>query len=213
MQKSRSPVIIGIDPGLTRSGWAVFCLRSIRPLSSGSIKPLGPQFPLPDRLVDLQGQVELLLREIDVKNTDYLVCEGAAHLMQNPKTSALVEQVRTIFETVARSRRIVVPGRINPRTLQVELLGLKGAQLPRDQVKKLAEEYTKIYFQSYLEALDRKVNSDENDALLIGFLACSKVSRALKTSQDPLLQFTQSWNQSKGSNRSKLRQKWTSYIS
>jgi hypothetical protein len=66
-----------------------------------------------------------------------MVCE-AATTVRDPHNALKVETVRAMFESVARGRLVGVPGRINPRSVQFEVMGLSGKQLPRAEVKDMA---------------------------------------------------------------------------
>lgn len=108
--------------------------------------------------------------------------------MLNPGSALKVEQVRSIFESVARSRGVIVPGRINPRTVQSELLGLRGKQLARKEVKLQARVVAERLYSNRLPQLDdeledrsisvRDLPQDIVDALLIGAVAVSKLQLA-----------------------------------
>ncbi len=156
----------------------------------------GPRVPLANRLLTLQNEIEQLFGHLRMGEGDVLVCEGPAPLVLNPNSAMKVERVRGIFETIARNRGVRVPGRINPRTLQTELLGLTGRQISRDRVKAAARGLASNLFGSYLARLplygvgerpQAKLSQDIIDALLIGALAVSRVRIAYST-QQPLEQ-------------------------
>src|SRR5689334_2486040 len=120
--------LLSVDPSLTCSGWALFSLRSTALMGVGKIRSLPPSHALPDRLNDLQRKVQAVFDQFQLTEKDILVCE-APTTMKDPSAAIKVEQVRGMFESLARTRRVTVPGRINPRTVHHELLGLKGRQL------------------------------------------------------------------------------------
>ena len=174
--------LIAIDPSLTSSGWVVFDLNSERPLATGCIKAGPPSIPLASRLKEFQGEVEVMFSEQSLNLGDYLISEGPAPLVKNPDSATKVEQVRGIFETIARSSGLRVPGRINPRSIQSELLGLRGAQKNRDFVKDSARKVVSSLMGSKLAELEgvafEQVSQDIVDAALIGVYAISRVKRA-----------------------------------
>ena len=93
--------------------------------------------------------------------------------------------MRGIFETIARQKRILVPGRINPRSVQREVMGLKGKQLARESVKETAVMVATALYQKSLEQLsfptDKKSmtrHQDIVDAILIGRLAVIRMNAA-----------------------------------
>ena len=105
--------------------------------------------------------------------------------MRDPRAAFVVEQVRGIFETLARARALVVPGRLNPRSVQYEMLGLKGKQLLRETVKlTAAAAVSRLYAQSLrrlgfdcgIDNLSR--NQDIVDAMLVGGLALTRIKSA-----------------------------------
>lgn len=185
--------ILAVDPSLTASGWALFDVASGSPEAIGVISPPGPRSAMSERLLILQNLVEETLADVGMSGGDILVCEGPAPLVLNPNSSMKVEQVRGIFEVVARSKGIRVPGRINPRTVQSELLGMRGKQLGRQEVKEWARATALQLYGSGLERLPRfgkasrrsaagedNISQDIIDALLIGALCVSRVQLSLR---------------------------------
>lgn len=179
--------LFALDPSLTSSGWALFCLKTLEPKLTGTLKSLSTNFTLEQRLNDLQRQVSKLYSDLRIGKQDYFICEGPAPLVLNPNSAMKVERVRGLFETMARELRVNVLGRINPRTVQAELMGLKGKQIERKEVKRIARELANRMFSSYLK--ENKANQDIIDALLIGALVSSKVKLARDTKVDLQLLF------------------------
>jgi Holliday junction resolvasome RuvABC endonuclease subunit len=180
--------ILAVDPSLTASGWALFDVVSGSPEAVGVISPPGPKFAMSERLLVLQNLVEETISDLGMCRGDVLVCEGPAPLVLNPNSAMKVEQVRGIFEVVARSKDIRVPGRINPRTVQSELLGMRGKQLARREVKEWARATAVQLYGPGLDRLPRfgkagsrssndgsTISQDIIDALLIGALCVSRV--------------------------------------
>lgn len=179
----KSSLLLAVDPSLTSSGWALFCLDTGHIQQVGLIKAPGPGLSLSQRLELLQRDISALIQDLNLSKNDYLVCEGPAQVVINPKTTIKVEQVRSIFEAIARSYNVNVPGRINPRTVHVELLGIKGKQLERSIVKFLAKETALKLYKAQLEDVYRqdppqkiiKIPQDILDALLIGTVAVTRI--------------------------------------
>ena len=198
---------MSVDPSLTCSGWALFSITAGELLAVGKIRSLSPEAGLAVRLKDLQDKVQAVLGELGLGRNDVLVCE-APTTMRDPGAAFKVEQVRCIFEAVARTRAIVVPGRLNPRSVQFEVIGLRGRQSVREEVKAAAvqvaaqlygSELKAIGFDSARRSLGR--NQDIVDALLIGHLAVSRVKSAI-VSQMSLEQF---FEERKSKRRLKIR--------
>lgn len=174
---------MAVDPSLTCSGWALFGLTDGLPCAIGVISPPGTELALANRIELLQREVEQLLASFQLGKGDLLVCEGPAPLVLNPQSALKVEGVRGVFETVARTRGVTVPGRLNPRTVQSELLGMKGKQLDRRTVKEWARAAAVQLYGTRLDRLlakqtsgkgAQKLSQDAIDALLIGAVAVGR---------------------------------------
>lgn len=168
--------LIAVDPSLTQSGWSVFSLDSEKPLAFGVIRPKPEKGYLGDRLLSLQLQIKQLFQEQLLSSGDILICEGPAPITLNPSSSIKVEQVRGIFEAIGRDFGLHVPGRVNPRTVQTELLGFQGKQRKREEVKQVARSVVK----SLIGVCPDQENMEQDvvDSILIGLLSVSRVRRA-----------------------------------
>jgi Holliday junction resolvasome RuvABC endonuclease subunit len=181
-----SPRLLAVDPGLQSTGWALFDLASNALIGVGRLKALDSSHTLSIRLSDLQSKISILINRIGLSASDFLVCE-APTTMRDPEAAHKIEQVRGIFETLARVRSVQVPGRINPRSVQFEVMGMRGSQLKREEVKhtawRLAEHLygsalAEIGFSVHQESLEQR--QDIADALLLGGLAVQRVVSALR---------------------------------
>ncbi len=179
------------------------------PLSAGIISALPAKFSMSHRLQVLQQGIEDTFTQLRLTQGDIVVCEGPAPIVLNPHTALKVEQVRGIFETVARTRGLAVPGRINPRTVHTELLQMRGKQLSRAEVKVWARATVERLFGVNLAGITmmgsfshggpqdngaecrllrgngsqrrKKIPQDIIDALLIGCVAVSRVQLGKKS--------------------------------
>lgn len=183
--------LLAVDPSLTCSGWALFQCDSGSIQVVGKLRALPPTQPLAVRLHDLHQRIENLLDQLQLGDNDVLICE-APTTMRDPRAALRVEQVRTSFESIARSRAVSVPGRVNPRTVHHELLGYRGRQAPRAMVKNAAlaaavtlfgPQLSSIGFGDDLDSLAK--HQDIVDAILIGAVALPRVQQAL-ASNSPL---------------------------
>jgi Holliday junction resolvasome RuvABC endonuclease subunit len=181
MQKGK---LLAVDPSLTCSGWAVFSIEKKQILGVGKVHSLPSSHPLETRLRHLQEKVTKIFDTLFLSNEDILVCE-APTTMLDPKAAFKVERVRGIFEAVARARGIVITGRINPRTVQYEVMGLQGKQLKRALVKEAAVKTVSILYTKSLESIgfdakesNLRSNQDIVDAILIGAAALVHVENA-----------------------------------
>jgi hypothetical protein len=137
---------------------------------------------LSERLERLQARIESVFDKLGMGSKDVLVCE-APTTVKDPHNALKVEHVRSIFETVGRTRTMTVPGRINPRSVQFEVMGLHGRQLERRQVKSLAVRTVEYLYASELTKLgidvtDLKRHQDIVDAVLVGRLALTRIQSA-----------------------------------
>ena len=180
--------LLAVDPSLTCSGWVLLGVEKGLVLSAGKIKGQAPSFPMAERLRVLQQDIEALFSDLRLSPLDVLVCE-AATTVKDPHNALKVEQVRSMFESVARARGVVVPGRVNPRSVHYEIMGLRGKQMPRHEVKATArktvaylygEELAKIGLAGNETELER--HQDIVDALLIGRLALIRINSAREAS-------------------------------
>ncbi len=186
---------MAVDPSLTCSGWALFDLSDELAggallVAVGKIRSLAPSFPLATRLLDLQHKILQIFEQLSLGADDVLICESQT-TMRDPRAAFKVEQVRGIFETVARSRALRVPGRINPRSVQSEVMGLRGKQLERAVVKHTAVQIVKSVYGDALSSLGFTVDNrnllrhqDIVDAILVGSLAVSRVQGAERAGFD-----------------------------
>ena len=176
------------------------------PQAWGVVSPPGPGHALEYRLAVLQESVADIFGNFSLDESDILVCEGPAPLVKNPISSLKVERVRSIFEAVARTRGVTVPGRLNPRTVQTELLGMRGKQLERKDVKAWAREVAARLYGDLISQ-EKKLSQDIVDALLIGSLAVARVNFALRSSIALADAFTEKGgsNSSRGNVRGRIR--------
>lgn len=176
--------LFAVDPSLTCSGWALFNVAPSSLIAVGKLKSLPAAISLPKRLLNLQDRIASIFEELNLQSDDVVVCESQT-TMRDPRAAFKVEQVRGIFETLARERGASVPGRLNPRTVQQEVMGLRGKQLKRDIVKNTAIQ---VVLNVYREGLREmgfpcteaglKKHQDVVDAILIGSLAVDRVKAA-----------------------------------
>jgi Holliday junction resolvasome RuvABC endonuclease subunit len=191
METSR---LLAVDPSLTCTGWALFCVERGHLLGVGSLKALPPSVTMPERLAELQGRINKVYESLKLGSKDIVFCE-APTTMKDPRAAITVEQVRSIFETIARARGVVVPGRINPRSVHNLVMGLRGKQLPRAQIKEMAVSLVATLYTKPLQALgfdvskeSLKKNQDIVDALLLGNLGLTWIREARACAQ-PLVHY------------------------
>jgi Holliday junction resolvasome RuvABC endonuclease subunit len=172
--------LLAIDPSLVCSGWALF--HDSRLVGLGKIR--SEQETLSIRLARIQNAVTVLFEKCDLRSGDILVCEGPT-TMRDPSAAIKVEQVRGIFECVARGLGVQVPGRINPRTVHKHILGMRGSQMSREIIKSAAAQSVQLLFAEDLARLNFdfsgknwKRYQDVLDAILIGYMAHKRIEAA-----------------------------------
>lgn len=177
--------LLAVDPSLTCSGWALFRVIDCAIVGVGNIRSLSTAYVLPDRLKDLQGKIVQTLERCDIGEADVVVCEMPT-TMRDPLAATKVEQVRAMFEVLSRLRGAQVPGRLNPRSIHFELLGMRGAQRSRALVKASAVEVARSLFAEQLGTIgfdatttNLRRNQDIVDALLLGHLAVTRIRSAV----------------------------------
>lgn len=179
---SRFRSLLAVDPSLMCSGWALFSIAKGSIMAVGKIRGEPPSVHMSERLMSLQGRIEEVFSKLKLGAEDVLVCE-AATTVKDPHNALKVENVRSIFEAVARTRAVRVPGRINPRSVQFEIMGLRGKQLARSDVKEMAVRTVEYLYSPDLERLGLEIanlqkHQDIVDALLIGRLALTRIQSA-----------------------------------
>jgi Holliday junction resolvasome RuvABC endonuclease subunit len=180
---------MAVDPSLTCSGWALLSIPAGEVLAVGKIKSAPPSFPMATRLERLQGSIKKVISDLELGDNDVLVCE-APTTMKDPLNALKVEQVRGLFESSGRNQGVQVPGRVNPRSVQYEVMGLKGKQAVRSEVKAAAVRTVQYLYSTTLEGFGLKTSDEELkrhqdivDAILIGRFAVLRIQGAIESKQ------------------------------
>ena len=179
--KEKRMKLLAVDPSLQSTGWVMFDVESVQPVAQGIIAEGNTKQNLALRLLHIQEEINEIFIDFHLGTGDILICEGPAPITLNPSSATKVEHVRGMFETLGRHYGLTVPGRLNPRTVQIELLGLKGRQLERKEVKATARNLAlHLYGEKLKEIAGGKngkvMRQDIIDALLIGTLAVAKIN-------------------------------------
>ncbi len=98
--------ILGIDPGLRITGYGVVDYKPLRPtLIDGGVIRLSTKLPVPDRLVELETELDALLEEH--KPSVCAVEQLYAHYA-HPRTAILMGHARGVVILAARKRGIQI---------------------------------------------------------------------------------------------------------
>ncbi len=162
--------VVGIDPGLTRCGYAV--IDSVRG-SSVQARSLGafttsPQMELPDRLASLQADVRELLDEFQ---PDAVAVEKV-FFQVNVRTAMSVGQARGVaLAEAARSGCIV--SQYTPNEVKMSIAGYGGAD--KQQVQRMVQQ------RLGLSAPPQPADAADAAALALCYLASSPLRAAVNS--------------------------------
>jgi crossover junction endodeoxyribonuclease RuvC len=98
--------ILGIDPGLRFTGYGVVDYDPLRPkLVDGGVIRLDEKASIPDRLVELETELEALLEE---HRPEVCAVEQLYAHYKHPRTAILMGHARGVILLVARRRGVAV---------------------------------------------------------------------------------------------------------
>lgn len=126
---SRFPrLILGIDPGLDRTGYAVIAFPAVRVLDAGVIRT-SPKLALPRRLVELATGLDEVLADHAI---DLMAVEDLFAHYKHPRTAILMGHARGVA-ILAAARRDVDVLNILPTRVKKLLTGNGHATKPQMQ--------------------------------------------------------------------------------
>ena len=98
--------ILGIDPGLQITGYGVLDWKPVRPqLVDGGVIRLTLKTPIPDRLVELETELDALFAE---HKPDVCAVEQLYSHYAHPRTAILMGHARGVILLTARKRGVQV---------------------------------------------------------------------------------------------------------
>ena len=127
-------IVMGIDPGLTRCGYAVVAMSSVsklRPVSLGVLRT-DAQLDLPDRLAQLHGDIQALLNEF----SPHAVAVERVFFQNNVRTAMSVGQASGLALALARRHGCDVAS-YTPSQVKDAVVGWGGAD--KQQVQKMVQ--------------------------------------------------------------------------
>lgn len=153
-------VVLGIDPGLTRCGYAVLSMSSAQDITAIAIGVLrtSPSHDLPDRLAEIHLEVESLIGEFKPN----AVAVEQVFFQNNVRTAMGVGQASGIVLALA-SRSGCVVAQYTPSQVKNTVAGWGSAS--KDQVARMVQQRLR------LEAVPEP--ADAADAAAIALCHCS----------------------------------------
>lgn len=158
--ENRGHVVLGIDPGLTRCGYAVLEMTStqqIQALAIGAIRT-PPSSALPDRLAEIHGEIESLLAEF----RPHAVAVEQVFFQNNVRTAMGVGQASGIVLALAARAGCVV-AQYTPSQVKNTVAGWGSAT--KDQIGQMVQQ--RLGLQSVPEP------ADAADAAAVALCHCS----------------------------------------
>ena len=161
-------VVLGIDPGLTRCGYAVLHAvgATVRPLALGVIRT-PPSSPLPQRLAELQGELVALL----VQYAPHAVAVEQVFFQNNVRTAMSVGQASGLALAEAASAGCDVV-QFTPNQVKDCVAGWGGAD--KAQVQRMVQA------RLGLSAPPKPADAADAAALALCYLAAAPMRRRVQ---------------------------------
>ncbi len=133
--ESKNPVVLGIDPGLTRCGYAVLEVRGATQITSHALGVLrtSPDQALPQRLAEISKEIEELLDQYQPS----VVAVEHIFFQSNVRTAMSVGQVSGLALSAAAIRGLQVE-QYTPNQVKLALTGWGSAD--KAQVQKMVKQ-------------------------------------------------------------------------
>ena len=154
-------IVLGIDPGLTRCGYAVLRVSGNTEVSMSALGVLStsPEKDLPNRLAEIAREIEELLERI--------------FFQSNVRTAMSVGQVSGLVLSAAARRNIEVV-QYSPNQVKLALTGWGGAD--KAQVQKMVKERLK------LNSIPKPADAADAAAIALCHIASSPLSAKIAQS-------------------------------
>ena len=132
-------IVLGIDPGLTRCGYAVLRVSGNTEVSMSALGVLrtSPEKDLPNRLAEIACEIEELLEEYQPS----AVAVERIFFQSNVRTAMSVGQVSGLVVSAAARRGIEVV-QYSPNQVKLAITGWGGAD--KAQVQKMVKQRLKL---------------------------------------------------------------------
>lgn len=168
-----SLVVMGIDPGLTRCGYAVLTVEGSQKVSSRSLGVLrtSKDLPTPRRLAELADEIDALLDEF---SPDVVAVEQV-FFQTNVRTAMSVGQASGVVLALA-SRRGANVAQYTPSQVKDAVAGWGSAT--KEQMQKMVQ--VRLGFSS----VPKPADAADAAAIALCHIACSSMSELRLTSHD-----------------------------
>ena len=164
-------IVLGIDPGLTRCGYAVLRVSGNTEVSMSALGVLStsPEKDLPNRLAEIAREIEELLDEYQPS----AVAVERIFFQSNVRTAMSVGQVSGLVLSAAAKRNIEVV-QYSPNQVKLALTGWGGAD--KAQVQKMVKERLK------LNSIPKPADAADAAAIALCHIASSPLSAKIAQS-------------------------------
>ena len=164
-------IVLGIDPGLTRCGYAVLRVSGNTEVSMSALGVLStsPEKDLPNRLAEIAREIEELLDEYQPS----AVAVERIFFQSNVRTAMSVGQVSGLVLSAAARRNIEVV-QYSPNQVKLALTGWGGAD--KAQVQKMVKERLK------LNSIPKPADAADAAAIALCHIASSPLSAKIAQS-------------------------------
>ena len=164
-------IVLGIDPGLTRCGYAVLRVSGNTEVSMSALGVLStsPEKDLPNRLAEIAHEIEELLDEYQPS----AVAVERIFFQSNVRTAMSVGQVSGLVLSAAARRNIEVV-QYSPNQVKLALTGWGGAD--KAQVQKMVKERLK------LNSIPKPADAADAAAIALCHIASSPLSAKIAQS-------------------------------
>lgn len=164
-------IVLGIDPGLTRCGYAVLRVSGNTEVSMSALGVLStsPENDLPTRLAEIAREIEDLLDEYQPS----AVAVERVFFQSNVRTAMSVGQVSGLVLSAVARRNIEVV-QYSPNQVKLALTGWGGAD--KAQVQKMVKERLK------LNSIPKPADAADAAAIALCHIASSPLSAKIAQS-------------------------------
>lgn len=164
-------IVLGIDPGLTRCGYAVLRVSGNTEVSMSALGVLStsPEKDLPNRLAEIAREIEELLDEYQPS----AVAVERIFFQSNVRTAMSVGQVSGLVLSAAARRNIEVV-QYSPNQVKLAVTGWGGAD--KAQVQKMVKERLK------LNSIPKPADAADAAAIALCHIASSPLSAKIAQS-------------------------------